>query len=315
MDILLDAVAVARSSRGVRRYAKRVLAHLRWHGSVEPLHGFAVPSALERVYEMVRRGRPDAILWTPCQRGPLFARHHVVTVHDCISIEYTYRSDPRLGLYLRMMQRLLRHAEAVVAISHSTREAILRHFDLDTDKITVVQSGIDAPIPSGATHGDVREESYVLLVTNPLPHKNALAACRGWLLSRAKREGIRLRVIGGLPYEALAMCEAANARVTVESEIDDGALASAYRECLFLLAPSLSEGHDLPVAEALAVGANVLCSDIDVHREFYTGRVRMFDPWHAEAIAVAIDDALDSSRPWFHTAESVSRTFSDGARE
>jgi len=313
MRLLINAPAVARSSRGVRRYAERVLAELRWPSGIDTLEPLGT-AALERAGELIRRGRAGSILWTPCQRGPLFARNHVVTVHDCISIEYVYRDDWRLPAYLRMMSVLLQRAE-IVAISRATRDAILRNFRVNPDRIVVIPSGLDS-IPRSAVSLGAPDRPYALLVTNALPHKNTLATCQGFALSRAPREGIALRVIGTLPPSARALCESAGIRLQLDHSIDDDALASAYAGCAFLLAPSLSEGHDLPVAEALSQGAEVLCSDIPVHHEFYEGRVRFFDPTRVEAIAAAIDDAMTVPRPWF-SARGVTpdRGFADVARD
>lgn len=298
MHLLINSPAVARSSRGVQRYAAGVLAHLQWPEGVDHLNDTRT-GALGRLQEMLEPGRRDAILWTPCQRGSFRARHHVVTVHDCISIEYTYRHDARLPLYLRMMDLLLQRAETVVAISQATRAAVLRHFSLRPEQVVVIPSGMDAitsvptdpPAPGAAP--------FVLLVTNTLPHKNTLATCCAWARSRGPREGVELRVIGSLPDDALQACHAAGVPLRLVSGVNDSTLIAAYRQCLFLLAPSLSEGHDLPVAEALSLGAEVLCSDIDVHREYYEGQVAFFDPLREDAIVEALDRALDATRPWF----------------
>jgi glycosyltransferase involved in cell wall biosynthesis len=315
MHLLINSPAVARSSRGVRRYAAGVLAHLQWSEGVNHLDATRA-GALGRLQEMLESGRRDAILWTPCQRGSFRAHHHVVTVHDCISIEYTYRHDARLPIYLRMMGLLLRRAETVVAISQATRAAVLRHFSLRPEQVVVIASGMDAitgvptdsPAPSATP--------FVLLVTNTLPHKNTLATCRAWARSRGPREGVELRIIGSLPNDARRVCQEAGVPMHMASGVDDASLVAAYRQCRFLIAPSLSEGHDLPVAEALSLGADVLCSDIDVHREYYEGQVAFFDPLREDAIVDALDRALDAPRPWFsRSSESPPRRFENVARD
>ena len=81
MDLIVNDPAARLSSRGVQRYLASVMRELSWDGRVERLalvHG----RTIERARELLRRGREDAILWTPCQRGPLRAHNHVVTVHD-----------------------------------------------------------------------------------------------------------------------------------------------------------------------------------------------------------------------------------------
>ena len=77
----------------------------------------------------------------------------------------------------------------------------------------------------------------------------------------------------------------------------------------------MSEGHDLPVAEALMAGADVLCSDIDVHREYFESQVKFFDPLREDSIVAAINDAIVSPRPWFVNQNKYYRSFRDVSRD
>jgi glycosyltransferase involved in cell wall biosynthesis len=112
----------------------------------------------------------------------------------------------------------------------------------------------------------------------------------------------------------LAACEAAGVRVEQHRGVDDTTLNSWLAGCRFLLAPSLDEGLDLPVAEALSSGANVLCSDIPVHREFYDGAVLFCDASRQSAMTEALADALGRSRHWgLPGPSSPRRSFGDVA--
>lgn len=317
MDLLINTAAVAASSRGVRRYYASVMRYLDWPGRVEALDGAAGPA--QRVRELLLRGREDAILWTPCQRGPLRAHNHVITVHDCINVEYVYRHDWRLPVYRRLMELILNGARQVVAISNATREALLRNYRVPENRVVVIRSGtdvIDAVQPRAASRAESSDGPFVMMVTNALPHKNNLAACLGFARSRAIANKVTLRVIGSLPSDARDACVRAGVRLEEHREISDEQLAQWYAQALFLLSPSLAEGHNLPIAEALSLGADVLCSDIPVHREFYAGEVRFFDPHGWESIAAAIDAALDTPRPWFAPSNlQTRRSFADVAAD
>lgn len=111
------------------------------------------------------------------------------------------------------------------------------------------------------------------MVTNSLPHKNTTAACQALVDSQAGGLGVILRVVGSLSLEAHEICRRNNFPIIFAQDITDYQLAKLYTGCLFLFSPSLSEGHNLPISEALYFGANVLCSDIEAHREFYEGKV------------------------------------------
>jgi glycosyltransferase involved in cell wall biosynthesis len=321
VDLLINEVAVARSSLGVKRYYARVMEHLAWPGCVERIPPWQW-RRLERPRELLQRGRPNAVFWTPCQRGPLFAHNHVVTVHDCINVEFTYRHDWRLPSYKLLFGAILNQARSVVAISNATKSAILRNYGVAEAKVLVIQSGYDV-MRCSAPHESQAEESaaaatepYVLMFSNMLPHKNAIAACRAYAASRARSARIALRVVGGLPPEAQRVCHDARVRLHQHAHATDAELAAWYRGCLFLLSPSLDEGHDLPIAEALAYDVNVLCSDIDSHREFYEGDVAFFDPRSIAAMTAALDAAFDRPGRWpRRDAVARSRSFEDVAAD
>src|ERR1019366_8474488 len=72
-----------------------------------------------------------------------------------------------------------------------------------------------------------------------------------------------------------------------------------YRNCDALVAPSLTEGFDLPIAEGLLAGCRIVCSSIPAHREIVGAECR-FVPLRecfVEDLAAAIADILDEPKP------------------
>ena len=301
MDLIINGIAVSRTSLGGRRYCHGVLQALAWHKPVETTPLPRWPK-LERIDELLLRGRSDAIFWSPNQRGPLFAHNHVVTVLDCINVEYTYRGDWRLPLLRRMFNVVLENAVAVVAISHATRGAVLRNYSIDPAKVLVIPGPVDipprSPKPSAFEEPAPSALPFVLMVTNALPHKNTARAAQAFAASDAASRGVALRVVGSIDHAGLAACRSAGVNVELRQGVDDESLARWFAECEFLFSPSLDEGLNLPIAEALAHGGNVLCSDIPVHREFYDGQVAFFDPRDVGGMTNALNDALERGRPW-----------------
>jgi glycosyltransferase involved in cell wall biosynthesis len=316
VDLIVNGVGTVRTSLGGRRYYEGIMAHLNWPGKVEvtPLPRWRV---FERATELAQRGRRDAIFWSPNHRGPLRAHNHVVTVLDCINVEYTYRGDWRLPLYRRLIQSLLGRAVAVVTISHATRDAVLRNYRIPPDRIVV----IPGPVRFGELWPQVTRDApvaqpFILMITNTLPHKNTAAAGRALAASRAAREGIVLRVIGSMEKTGLEACRKAGLQVEFHKGISDELLAQWMRQSRFVFSPSLDEGLNLPVAEALAQRANVLCSDVAVHREFYDGEALFCNPHDVEAMRQGIDDALGRSCAWhLDQARQAKPTFADVAQQ
>ncbi len=76
------------------------------------------------------------------------------------------------------------------------------------------------------------------------------------------------------------------------ADVDDDRLAALMAGATAMLAPSLAEGFDLPALEALAVGAPLIASDIDVHRELARGAT-LVDPLDGPGWMAAILRALE----------------------
>jgi glycosyltransferase involved in cell wall biosynthesis len=317
MKLVVNSAAVLHSSLGVRRYYENVMRHLQWPEGVS-MPPVSPSRVRARLAELALRGRPDAIMWSPCQRGPLRARHHVITVHDCINVEHTYVGDWRLPALRWASQQLLGRAERIVAISLATRAAVLRNYDIDPSSIVVIASScqvqVGEPSPVAAPEAST-ETPYVLMVTNALPHKNTLRACEALIRAGAVKRRIALRVVGTIAQEAVALCHQAGLDLTLLTGISDSLLRSTYEHSLFLLSPSLDEGHNLPISEALSLGANVLCSDIAAHREFYNGLVEYFDPGRLDSLVGAIEQALNRDGRWLPEGKLPSRSFADVAAD
>lgn len=309
MELIVNSTAAFRSSRGVNRFVTGVMQHLDWPGPVTMTNAARVPR-LERITELLQRGQKDAILWSPSHRGPLNAYHHVVSVHDCINVEFTHIGDWRLPLFRQLFNQVLKRAQTVVALSQTTRSAIIRNYRIDNSKIVVIPAGYDVPSIVSVTDSEVAESAqhpFVLMVTNALPHKNTSAACKAFSLSRAKANGVQLRVVGSISAEAEVLCRETGVRLEIYDRVDDETLMKWYTLCLFLLSPTLAEGYNLPVAEAVAAGANVLCSDIAVHREFFTGQAVFFDPSSLDCMIAALDEGLLRDGCWMPAPSNITR--------
>jgi glycosyltransferase involved in cell wall biosynthesis len=314
MDLIINSMAAARSSLGVRRLFQGIMQHLAWDSKV----GFSkLPkwAPIARAAELLQMGRRDAIFWSPTHSGPLFAHHHVVSLHDCINVEFTFRDDWRLPAFRRMFNQVLSNAQVVVALSRATKDAALRNYTLAESKIMVIPAGFDIPpeTADAATQPAYAGPPFILMLANALPHKNALRACRAFLNSIAPKNGFVLRVVGSLPPAALDSNGASH--IEVHAHVADAQLRSWYKSAALLFSASLAEGYNLPVAEAIASGANVLCSDIAVHREFFAGRAAFFDASSEDAIVQALNAAvMKTGTCWYPGASSGRlRSFKDVA--
>jgi glycosyltransferase involved in cell wall biosynthesis len=206
-----------------------------------------------------------------------------------------------------------------VALSYTTRAAILRNYVVDESKVVVIPAGFDVPHQTSSESSAERRidgPRFALMVTNSLPHKNTLIACQAFADSLAAKKNVALRVVGSLAPGASLACARAGVDLDVHAHVDDSTLMLWYKSCAFLFSPTLAEGYNLPVAEAIAAGANVLCSDIPVHREFFDEQATFFDATKLDAMVEALNHAYEREGRWHQTLNVPNpRTYRDMAAD
>jgi glycosyltransferase involved in cell wall biosynthesis len=298
MKLIVNRIAVDSTSLGGRRYYEGVLKELDWPGMILETK---IPKykKFSRVIEAFSLGDSESVFWSPSQRGPLFASNHIVTVLDCINVEYTYKNDWRLPILKIMSEAIFRNAVAIVAISNATKEAILRNYSVDSSKIIVIPGPTHlnrANFIEDASKKNVSSERFVLMIANSLPHKNTLMAVKAFTKSHAAHQKISMRIVGAIDPEGYALCLSAGVKIEVLKGVTDAELSLWLAKAEFLLSPSLDEGLNLPICEALASNCPILCSDIPVHKEFYDGYVSFFDPNSVDSMVSAINKAISIGR-------------------
>jgi glycosyltransferase involved in cell wall biosynthesis len=257
----------------------------------------APTSAREPLVAMqVNRLKPD-IVFTPMQTmGSLGRRYRLVlTVHDLIY--YRNRTPPRdLPAFVRGLWRLyhlawwpqrvlLNRADAVVAVSETTRGLIAQHA-LTRRPVYVVPNAPDVPAPVPAVARDAPRSKTLVYMGSYMPYKNvdtlvrALALLPDYELHLMSRVGDaeRARLIALAPAARLVFHDGASDEEYFAALLDATALVTASRD----------EGFGIPLVEALRVGTPVVVSDIDVFREIGGFAALYADPDEPREFADAV---------------------------
>jgi glycosyltransferase involved in cell wall biosynthesis len=212
-----------------------------------------------------------------------FGARCICFLHDLLPIDYPEYFQPGKEQGYRRVARIITHLfDAVIANSQTTADS-LRHFrssepeqTLPAATIHVARPGVSAfprprniPVPHGP-----QSVAYFIVLGTIEPRKNHLLLLNLWTrLATTMATPPRLLVIGARGWEneqAVDMLErSGRLRGLVEehNRLSDTAIGSLLGQARALLAPSFAEGFGLPLAEALASGVPVICSDIPVFRE------------------------------------------------
>ena len=207
-----------------------------------------------------------------------------------------------------------RRSERLIAVSGAVRDDLLRFYPfLARERIDVIPHGVDErffELRKWRAPGD-----FVLCPSTTHPHKNHPALLRAFAAVRREEPGLRL-VLTGVRGFAQAEAEAALRKLALEGAVQMRGwlpreeLYELFRTARALAYPSRFEGFGMPVAEALAAGVPVACSDIEPLRWIAGGAAELFAPDDEAGMAEAIRRALRAPAPpapehlrWRRTAE------------
>ena len=183
----------------------------------------------------------------------------VVTLHDLIPWAL---GGPRMrGERLRywLGRRLLKRANAVLAVSRATAADAERLAAVDPKRITVVYEAADPtfqPGPSAAGRVTERwgvEPGYLLFVGALDARKDPAGLLRAWSVAKAALPGLQL-VLAGVPGR---QAPPSMPGATILGRVDKVDLADLYTAAGCLVFPSRYEGFGLPCLEAMACGCPV----------------------------------------------------------
>ncbi|MGH9558435.1 MAG: glycosyltransferase family 4 protein, partial [Bryobacteraceae bacterium] len=255
----------------------------------------------------VRHDQPD--LLHVQYTGPLHCPVPlVVSVHDVSYLEHPQYFTRLRALQLRItVKRTVESAARVLTPSEFSRQAILRYYKIDPEKVIVVPNAASPMFrPIGrelATSAIERKFQipgpFLLTVGDLQPRKNHLGLLRAFesVLKEHPQLPHRLVFVGKETWyskevhRAVAQSGIAG-RVSFTGFIDDSDLAHFYAACDLSVFPSFYEGFGLPILEAMACGRAVACSGVTAMPEVADGAAILFDPHSAEEMARAISDVL-----------------------
>jgi glycosyltransferase involved in cell wall biosynthesis len=241
---------------------------------------------------VVRRDRLDLLHTTAFAPGAMGRTPVVLTLHDLVPWEMPQTMSRGQRMYFRPAQeRLLRSSRlrGVVTDAECTADDIRRRFQWHGPVVSAAvglgQSWTPAPRPPARTSTGRTVNLLTVGTLEPRKGLHVVEAC----LAVLKERGVDVRwsLVGRRGWGT----QPPDGIVELGS-LSDVELLHAYRTADALVAPSLLEGFDLPVLEALACGTPVVASDIAVHREHFGEVARLARAGDAEDTAEQILTAL-----------------------
>ncbi len=213
----------------------------------------------------------------------------VVTVHDFIYERYT--RGPRRWVHLAQKHAAIRAAQAVICISESTRQDLLRWVgETVGQSVYVIHNGVSAAYRPVSV--EAAPNPYVLYVGERGGYKNF----RLLLDAMASLPELELHCVGGGPIdprELAAVDAGVRRRVRHCGFLDEPALNRKYNAALCLAYPSAYEGFGIPVLEAMRADCPVVCINCKAVLEVGRNALTVAAAADGRALADAIERTID----------------------
>lgn len=204
----------------------------------------------------------------------------VLTVHDLIMLG-RLRGLPRFMFWFLWYWLPVRRSRAVVVISESTREQLLKSVRCDPAKVCVIHNNVSdqfqpLPAPFDASYPRILQIGTAL-------NKNIERVA-------AALEGVRCRlvIIGPLSVAQTDVLKQHGIDYENHIGISRAALVGHYEAADMLVFASIYEGFGLPILEAQAVGRPVVTSNLWSMPEVAGGAACLVDPFDAASIRAGL---------------------------
>ncbi len=233
---------------------------------------------------------------------PRGAAKLILTVHDLNFLERADYSPAKKAQKLARLQRVVNRTSAVTAISNYTASVLNEHLNQPPARpVQVIHNGIainpaDAPaeLPLDSGIGAFDNQPFFLFVGVIHPKKNVHTLLP--LLEAFPDYNLILAGPDAHHYARHIWEQAQNLgvadRLLMPGAVSEPTKLWLYAHCEAFLFPSLSEGFGLPVAEAMAFGKPVFCSNLTSLPEVGGKEAYYFENFEPENMAKTIHDGL-----------------------
>jgi glycosyltransferase involved in cell wall biosynthesis len=239
---------------------------------------------------------PDFI---PPLRG---AASQVITIHDLAFLIYPHFLTKESARHYGKIDRAVRRASHIIAVSESTKRDLIRLLGAPEDKITVIYEAADPmfhPVDRAAAMRQVQAiydvpSDFILFVSTIEPRKNVAGLLRAY---RRLRQDYRLTpalVLAGAPgwlsEDVYHLVDELQLRpyCSFLGHVSNCDLLQLYNAALCLVHPAFYEGFGLTPLEAMACGTPAVVSNVSSLPEVVGDAAILVDPSSDEEITVAL---------------------------
>lgn len=256
------------------------------------------------------------VVFSPMQTIGTFGRRFkiVLTVHDLIYYSHP-TPPPAFSFFVKILWRLyhlsyfpqrllLNRADAIVAVSETTKQLIVKN-RLTKKPVHVVHNAPEQQdsTQSLASRSIPQAKRNLIYMGSFMDYKNVEVLVSGM----NQLPEFELHLLSRISNERKAELErlaTQNSNVVFHNGTGDEEYQALLTEAFALVSGSRDEGFGIPLVEAMAVGTPIVVSDIEIFREIGGTAAKYFDKENPEEFAKAIR-GLSANDSWQRASEAA----------
>lgn len=250
------------------------------------------------------KGGKDDIIYHPFQYISILSpAKQIMTIHDLIPIRYPKVAKHQYIYYKYLMPILIKKSDKIICISESTKNDLIDIYQIQENKISVIYNGYDKNLFNKKNinrkilnkyHIDY---GYMVMVGASYPHKNIEVAIKAF----EEIDNCKLIIVGKdssyiLKLKALVKELNIEEKVKFVGYVPDEDLPTLYGCSKGFLYTTLYEGFGLPILEAMACGALVLCGNNSSLPEVYGDSALVLDLNNIDDVRAKIELAIKDNK-------------------
>lgn len=250
------------------------------------------------------------VFFSMAHYGPRFSKvPFVVTIHDLSYLHFPEMFKKNDLYQLTSWSKYsIKNAAHIIAVSKTTKEDIIKNYNIDPAKITVTYEGYDEDRFKPQSKSKVEsikskykiKGDYIIFVGTIQPRKNLERLIEAYSILNTKYniQNTNLVIVGkkGWLYDAIFQKVKdlnLERKVIFTDYVPDDDLPALIGGAEVYVLPSLWEGFGIPVIEAQACGVPVVVSDTSSLPEIVGESGILIDPIDVNSIANGIKKALN----------------------
>jgi glycosyltransferase involved in cell wall biosynthesis len=326
MKILYDYQVFIHNYGGASRYFTEVLAQLREQSDLDTdiallftqnihlrdkkiytslghylpfKYKFSIARILDKINQLaaiiqLKIGHYD--LFHPTLNDPYFLNYlngkpYVITVHDMIYELGFLSKVPQKDLDDK--RKLVQHAAKIVAVSHNTKNDLIRLLDVPEEKIEVIYHATTFVAQS---KGQIAQK-YILFTGNRSLYKNFDRFLEAVTPLLWADNDLYIRLTGAVltlaEQEKIIQLRLTD-KIIVESFVAEERLMTLYSNALCFVYPSLYEGFGIPLLEAFACECPIAISQTSCFPEVAADAALYFDPYDVADMRSKIQQLIEN---------------------